>query len=85
MSSNVERPPGPYQIFVNGKDHQWNEKDIGYLQAVQLAFPAHKETMMFTAQYSRGPKANPQGELDKGQRVEVQKDMVFDVTPTDKS
>ena len=85
MSTSVERPPDPYLIFVNGKDRQWNEKDIDYPQVVKLAFPAHEETMMFTVQYSLGPKANPQGELEKGQRVEVQKDMVFDVSPTDKS
>ena len=85
MSSDAERPPSPYQIIVNGKDYSWDKKDIGFWEVVQLAFPARKETMMFTVQYSNGPKANPQGELDKGQRVEVQKDMVFDVRHTARS
>ena len=85
METEIERPADPYLIFVNAKDHLWNEKTISYSQVVDLAFPTHKDTAMFTVQYSRGPKENSQGTLVNGQQVSVEKDMRFDVTPTDKS
>ena len=86
METEIERPPSPYLIFVNAKDYYWNEKTISYLQVVDLAFPPpHKETEIFTVQYSHGPKENPQGTLVDGQSVSVEKDMVFDVTRTDRS
>jgi hypothetical protein len=75
-----------YEIFVNAKRKPWNEETISYSQVVDLAFPPpHKPTEIFTVQYSRGPKENPQGTLVDGQSVNVKSGMVFDVTRTDKS
>ncbi len=75
-----------FEIIVNGKPKPWNEDTISYSQVVELAFPgSHKPTEIFTVQYSRGPKENPQGTLVEGQTVRVKSGMVFDVTRTDKS
>ena len=86
MQDEVEQPLARWTIIVNAKKYPWNEKEISYKEVVDLPFPPpHKETEVFTVQYSHGPKANPQGTLVKGKRVFVEKGMVFDVTRTDKS
>ncbi|MCW4013976.1 MAG: multiubiquitin domain-containing protein [Candidatus Bathyarchaeota archaeon] len=75
-----------YQLFVNAQKKEWYEAKINYSQVVELAFPPpHKNTEMFTVQYSRGPKENREGTLVEGQEVNVKSGMVFDVTRTDKS
>ena len=75
-----------FEIIVNAKPEYWKDDTISYLQVVNLAFPSsHKETEIFTVQYSRGPRGSPQGTLVKGQNVKVVGGMNFDVTKTDKS
>lgn len=75
-----------YVIFVNAQKKEWESDSISYSQVVDLAFPPpHKDTEMFTVQYSRGPNDNRQGTLVDGQSVEVKNGMAFDVTRTDKS
>lgn len=75
-----------FEIIVNGTKKKWNEDKITYTQVVQLAFPgSHPPTIIFTVQYSKGPKENPQGTLVEGKSVFVKSGMVFDVTRTDKS
>ena len=73
-------------IIVDGTPKTWMEDRISYWQIVDLRYPPpHKDTELFTVQYSRGPKENPQGTLVSGESVEVKNGMVFDVTRTDKS
>ena len=75
-----------FEIIVNAQRKPWNEDTITYSQVVDLVFPPpHKDTEVFTVQYSRGPRENPQGTLAEGQTVKVKSGMVFDVTRTDKS
>lgn len=75
-----------FEIIVNGSKKKWNEDKITYTQVVQLAFPgSYPPTIIFTVQYSKGPKENPQGTLVEGKSVFVKSGMVFDVTRTDKS
>lgn len=75
-----------FEIIVNARPKAWNEDTISYTQVVNLAFPPpHTSTEIFTVQYSRGPKENPQGTLVEGQSVKVKSGMVFDVSRTDKS
>ena len=86
MQAEVERPPVRWTIIVNAREYPWNKKKISYTEVVDLPFPPpHKETEIFTVQYSHGPKENPEGTLVKGKSVSVEKGMVFDVTRTDKS
>ena len=74
------------EIFVNAKRKAWDQDSISYTQVVDLAYPPpHSPTEIFTVQYSRGPKENPQGTLVSGRSVMVRSGMVFDVTRTDKS
>ena len=75
-----------FEIIVNAKPKPWHEEMIIYSQVVDLAFPPpHKDTEIFTVQYSHGPKENPHGTLVNGKSVEVKSGMVFDVSRTDKS
>lgn len=75
-----------YEIIVNGKPHKWGKREISYLEVVDLAFPPpHKETEIFTVQYSRGPDKNREGTLVLGQQVFVKNGMNFHVSRTDKS
>ncbi len=84
--NNENNHPDHFNIFVNAKRNSWEDETISYSQVVDLAFPPpHKETEIFTVQYSSGPKENPQGTLVEGQSVNVKSGMVFDVTRTDKS
>ena len=77
---------GKFEIIVNGKRRSWGEETISYSQIVDLAFPPpHTATEIFTVQYSRGPKENPEGTLVLGQTVKVKSGMVFDVSRTDRS
>jgi len=74
------------EIIVNARPKPWSEETISYSQVVDLAFPPpHKETEIFTVQYSHGPKDHREGTLVRGQTVQVKGGMVFDVTRTDKS
>jgi hypothetical protein len=82
----MSESPKKSELFVNAKRKQWDQGTISYTQVVDLAFPPpHTPTEIFTVQYSRGPKENPQGTLVDGQSVRVKSGMVFDVTRTDKS
>lgn len=86
MQNDNEQHARQFNIIVNAKPKHWNDKTINYSQVVDLAFPPpHTVTEIFTVQYSRGPKGNPQGTLVDGQSVEVKSGMVFDVSRTDKS
>ena len=80
-------PPKEYHIIVNGKKKTVNVMRLSFDQLVDLAFnprPAGPN-IMFTINYGKGPKANPEGELLPGQTVKIKDEMVFCVTPTDKS
>ena len=86
MQAEIEQGSTRWTIIVNAKEYPWSRKEISYTDVVNLPFPPpHSETVMFTVQYSRGPKESPQGTLVKGKSVSIIKGMVFDVTQTDKS
>lgn len=74
-------------IIVNGRSKSVTGKTINFEQVVALAYnPVRNEPfVLYTVQYSRGPQANPEGELLAGQQVKVKERMVFLVTETDKS
>lgn len=74
-------------IIVKGRPKTWTGKTISFEQVVALAYnPVRTEPgVRYTVSYSRGPKANPEGELLAGQSVKVKDRMVFLVTETDQS
>ena len=74
-------------IIVNGRQKQVTGRFVAFSQIVALAFdPVRTEPLvLYTVAYSRGPQANPEGELLAGGKVKIKNRMVFLVTETDKS
>ena len=74
-------------IIVNTREKNVEGKEVTYDQIVALAFdnPPTGENIEITATYRDGPGQNKEGTLQPGQMVHVKKDMIFDVTATDKS
>jgi hypothetical protein len=80
-------PPREYTIIVRGRPRKVTAKVQSFWDIVALAYnPVRREPgVLYTVSYSRGPKANPEGELLDGQSVKIRDGMVFLVTETDKS
>jgi hypothetical protein len=75
-------------IIVNGRQKEVNQKEISFQEVVNLAFdnaPPTGENIVITVTFSRGDEGRKEGSLLPGDKVKVKKDMVFDVTATDKS
>ena len=77
----------PISIIVNGRPKEWNERKISYEQIVKLAFPnaVENDTTVYTVIYTNGPKQNEEDSMVKGDVVFVKNQMVFNVTPTNRS
>ena len=83
-------PPPPDKtttIIVNGRPKEWSSKEISFEQVVQCAFenPPYGTNTLFTVSYNRGHGPKPQGTMVEGDTVRVKKQMIFNVTATDKS
>lgn len=74
-------------IIINATPHTVEDKDVTYLEIVQLGFPGAVigGNVIYTVTYKKGPSSHQQGSMDIGETVKVKKGMVFNVTPTDKS
>lgn len=74
-------------IIVNGEQHEVLKAPIFFDQVVKLAYPTPVpgQNILYTIMYRHGPKVNRKGSLLEGQSVHVKKEMIFDVTPTDRS
>jgi hypothetical protein len=74
-------------IIVRGRPRTVSGRTISFEQVVALAYsPVRTEPfIVYTVSYSRGPKANREGDLFRGQSVKIKEGMVFCVTETDKS
>jgi len=77
----------PVTIIVNGKPKIWAERKINYEQVVKLAFPNYleNEAIVYTVTYTSGPKQNEESSMVKGDVVFVKNQMIFNVTPTNRS
>jgi len=82
----ISRPIG-FVIVVNGKRKEVSRRRQSYWEVVKLAFPeaVPSENIIYTINYARGPHANPEGSMVEGQNVKIKDNMVFYVTPTDRS
>jgi len=81
------KPVQTYEIIVNGRPRTVNDKNVGFEQVVEIAFPGpHGPNIVFSMTY-RHAASNPHaGELGPGGSVEVKKKgTIFNVTKTDKS
>lgn len=76
-----------FHIIVNARPKVVTERVLSFDQIVKLAFenPPSGPNIMFTITYRNGPPKNPEGSLLEGQSVRIKDNMVFNVTPTDKS
>jgi len=75
-----------FEVIVNTKKHRVEEPQIDFDSVVKLAYPTSPTpTSEYTVTYRHGPHQNPQGALYPGQSVIVKNEMVFNVTPTNKS
>lgn len=74
-------------IIVNTREKEIEGKEVTYDQIVALAFenPPTGENIEITIAYRDGPGQNKEGTLQPGETVRIKKDMIFDVTATDKS
>jgi hypothetical protein len=76
-----------FDIFVNGTPETVSTPLVSYWDVVKLGFPEAdpNSNMVYTIDYSNGPRHNPEGALGKGHSVRVKDGMKFYVTPSDKS
>lgn len=74
-------------LIVNGRQKNWAERKITYEQVVKLAFESYveNEAIVYTVNYTEGPKQNADGSMVKGDKVFVKNQMIFNVTPTNRS
>jgi len=86
-ASEISGHQKEYTIIVRGRPRKVTSNVLTFWEIVALAYdPVRREPgVLYTVSYSRGPKANPEGELQDGQSVEIKDGMVFLVTETDKS
>ena len=75
-----------FSIFVNGDEHDVDEKMISYAQVVDLYLGSGgKSSNEYLVKYSHGPMENPSGTLAPGQKVKVKDGMRFRVAGTGES
>ena len=73
-------------IIVNGRKVALTAEKLSFDEVVRLAFPNPPtgQNIVFTVTYSKG-EGNKAGTLVAGQTIKIKDDMIFNVTPTDKS
>jgi len=76
-----------FDIFVNGTPEIVHTPCLSYWDVIKLGFPSAspQDNMVYTIDYSAGPRQNPEGALSEGESVRVKDRMKFYVTPSDKS
>lgn len=74
-------------IIVNTREKEVEGKVVTYDQIVALAFenPPTGANIEITVAYRDGPGPDKEGTLQPGGSTRIKKDMIFDVTATDKS
>lgn len=76
-----------FNIIVNGKQKQFEGKEISFEQVIQLAFGAISTgpNVSYAVTYKRGEGNKPEGSLVAGESVKLKEGMIFNATATDKS
>jgi hypothetical protein len=74
-------------IIVNGTQKAAHEKELTFLEIVQLAFAnaVINEITAYTVTFKRGHGNKPEGSLVNDESVKLKEGMIFNVTATDKS
>jgi hypothetical protein len=78
------RRPVIYEIIVNSRPRNVNDRVVSFEQVVQFAFPGpHAPNVVFSMTYRHAASLPHAGELGAGGKVEVkQKGTIFNVTRT---
>lgn len=78
------RPSKTFEIIVNSRPREVDEKQVTFEQVVQLAFPGpHETNVVFSMTYRHAASTPHAGELGAGGSVDVKKKgTVFNVTRT---
>lgn len=89
-ASGAERfitKPVKIDIIVNARPKVVHLRRASYWEIVKLAHPeaVPSENIIYSVDYTDGPRANPEGAMTPGQRVKLKEEMRFYVTPSDKS
>ena len=74
-----------FDIIVNGQPRTVTKRRITFAEVVKLAGSQGGANIVHTVTYRRGPRANPEGTMVRGDSVKIKDQMVFNVTSTDKS
>jgi Multiubiquitin len=76
-----------YKIIVNARKKEVTQKVLSFDEVARLAFaqPPFGANTLYTITYRNGPAKNKEGTLVEGQTVTIKDEMIFNVTPTDKS
>lgn len=76
-----------HNIIVNGREKEFEGKEISFEQVIVLAFGAvsTNPNISYTVTYKRGEGNKPEGTLVAGESVKVKEGMIFNATATDKS
>lgn len=74
-------------IYVNGREYNWSEKEISFVQVIKLFFGTFDNSpgAAYTVAFKRGQGNKPEGILNFGESVKVKDKMIFNATRTDKS
>ena len=76
-----------FNIIVNAREKQWEEKEISYEQVIELAFGSVSSdpNVSYSITFKKGDESKKEGFLDKGGVVKVKDGMRFNVTQTNRS
>lgn len=96
MNSDIESKKGQNNgqgnnhhntIYVNGREYNWNENEISFIQVIELFFGTFDASSgaAYTVAYKRGQGNKPEGVLNFGESTKVKDKMIFNATRTDKS
>jgi hypothetical protein len=83
--NTAESQKQEFHIITNGQKHDVPGEQITFEQLVVLAFGEVKPNTVYRITYTKGPKENREGTMSPGDKVVVKNEMVFNVTPSDKS
>jgi hypothetical protein len=86
MSSEHEQHVHEASIYINGREVAVSEKELTFDQVVALSGMPTGPDIVFTISYRKGHGEKPEGSMvEGGSPVKVKKDMVFNVSSTNRS
>jgi len=84
MAEKPDKRDKDFKIFFNGTEKAVDHEVLRFAEVIDLAFPSHDATTIFSVTFSHGrdPK---EGELLEGGSVTIKNNTEFDVDDTGRS